>query len=126
MPLDNKKLNSDVIEYLKGIPLDEESWQKVTNLPHETKVSIYDKRCKGCGFMRVEVGEFIFRSVEEGVDAAMVTGLPIVRTCDYPGDADFAFGEIIYPSLTVIVTNTCRFWSPSNIEGEDDEKRLPE
>ena len=126
MPLDNKKLTPEIMDYLYGIPLDEDVWQCVTNLPHQTKVEIYDKRCKGCGFMRVEVGERIFRSVEEAIDVAMTTGLPIKRTCDYPSDIDFAFGEVIYPSLTTIVINTCRFWDTRNIEGDDDDKeRLP-
>lgn len=116
MPLDNRNLSPDMEEYIKGIPLDEECWKRSYELPHQTKVMIYDARCKGCGFMRVRVGEYILRSVEEAVDLAQATNLNIERSCDFPDDIQIVNGEEVYPSLTEIVINTCRFWYSKNIE----------
>lgn len=113
MPLDNKKLPCQLVEMLY-------------NLPYQDKVNIYDKRCSGCGFMRVEVGNVVVRSIQEAIDIAQMTGAEIVRTCEYPGDTEIIYGEEQYPSLNDIVANTCRFWDLHNIEGGYAGEKLSE
>ena len=116
MPLDNRNLTPDMEEYLKGVPLDEECWKQSYELPHQTKVMMYDTKCKGCGFMYIKVGELVLRSVEEAVRIAQMTNLDIERSCDYPEDIQIVSGKEVYPTLTEIVINGCRFWYKKNIE----------
>lgn len=113
MPLDNKKLSEEIIECLHG-------------LAYEDKVKVYDRRCSGCEFMRVEVGDVVVHTIQEAIDIAQMTGAEINRSCEYPSDIEIAYGKEQYPSLTEIVTNTCRFWDIHNIEGGYDEKRISE
>jgi len=116
MPLDNRNLSSDIEEYMKGIPLDEECWRLSYELPHQTKVMIYDSKCKGCGFMHIQVGEVVLRSVEEAVVMAQMTNADIERSCDFPDDIQIINGEEVKPTLTEIVINGCRWWDKRNIE----------
>lgn len=116
MPLDNRRLTPDIIENLKGIPLNEECWAKSYELPHQTKVMIYDSKCKDCGFKRLEVEDKVFNSIPEALDYAQMTGGDLIRSCEYPSDVEVVNGVEIYPSLTEIVINTCRFWHKENLE----------
>lgn len=113
MPLDNKKLSPEMVSLLH-------------NLPYQDKVNIYDKRCSGCGYMRIEVGNVVVRSIEEAIDIAQLTGAEIERSCDYPSDVETSYGGEEYPSLTEIITNTCRFWDIHNIEEGYAREELPE
>lgn len=113
MPLDNKKITPEMEEMIKGMPVDEETWRLSYELPHQTKVMIYDSHCQGCGFMRLEVGDKVFHSLPEALDYALFTGKQLTRSCEYPPDVQIINGEEIYPSLTEIVINTCQFWYES-------------
>ena len=117
MPLDNRNLTPDIEEYVKGIPLDEDCWKQSYELPHQTKVMIYDTKCKGCGFMHITVGNLVLRSVEEAINIAQKFNLPIERSCDFPDDIQIINGKEVRPTLTEIVINSCRFWYSKNIEG---------
>lgn len=116
MPLDNRKLSADVIENLKGLPIDEDCWAKSYELPHQTKVMIYDIKCNNCGFMRLEVDGAILHNLLDAVDYAQATGESLIRSCEYPSDVEIVNGKEVYPSLTEIVINTCRFWRKENLE----------
>lgn len=110
MPLDNKKISPETEEIIKGFPLDDETWKASYELPYQTKVMIYDEKCMGCGFMRIEVGDKVFNSLSEALDYAVFTKNDIIRTCGYPSDVQIINGKEIFPSLTEIVINTCQFW----------------
>jgi len=117
MPLDNSKISVEMEEMIKGFPLDDECWRRSYELPHQTKVMIYDTKCNGCGFMRLKVGDVILHSLPEAIDFAQITGNDLIRSCEYPSDIQFINGKEVYPSLTEIVMNTCKFWYKENIEG---------
>lgn len=80
-------------------------------LSYQDKVNIYDRKCRGCGYIYIKVGNRILRSIEEAIDISAYTGLDITRSCDYPDDVEEHHGEIVYPSLTEIVCNGCQFWN---------------
>jgi hypothetical protein len=103
MPLDNKNLTPAMQDIMR-------------NLSYEDKISIYDTKCKGCGYMLIKVGDMAVRSLEETFDIAQSTNEEIERSCDYPEDVMECYGEEVYPSLNEIVSNGCRFWNPKNIE----------
>lgn len=116
MPLDNRKLTPDTEEMLKGMPLDDECWKRSYDIPHQTKVMIYDAKCVGCGFMRLEVGDKILHSLTEAIDHAQMMGEDLIRSCEYPSDVQIINGQEVFPSLTEIIMNTCRFWNKENLE----------
>uniref|UniRef100_A0A6H1ZM61 Uncharacterized protein n=1 Tax=viral metagenome TaxID=1070528 RepID=A0A6H1ZM61_9ZZZZ len=123
MPLDSKRLSMDVITSLKEIPYDEEARSCIHNsATYQTKCEIYDKKCNDCGYMLVFVGKKQYRSVEEAITEAILTGNIVARTCDYPGDVEVVNKDnIFYPSLNMIVMNTCRLWNPSGIEIDEED-----
>jgi len=118
MPLDNKKLTEQMIEILRGIPLDNEARILSNVNSYETKVSIYDSKCAKCGFKRLMVGDQEVRSLEEAIELAQMSNDSIIRSCSFPDDIEIIGDVMVYPSLTMIVTNTCRFWNIKNIELE--------
>lgn len=124
MPLDNKNLTPEMQELLIGLPLDEECWRKSYELPHQTKVMIYDTHCINCGFKRLTVGDFKINSLDKAISVAQALGAKLNRSCEYPGDIQIVNGKEVYPTLTEIVINGCRFWRKENIEGEDDEYNM--
>lgn len=117
MPLDNRKLSEEMETMLIGMPIDEECWRLSYELPHQTKVMIYDTKCSGCGFSRIEVDKRVFRDLDNAISYAQISGEDLIRTCDYPLDIQIINGKEVYPSLTEIVINTCRFWYKENLEG---------
>ena len=97
------------------------------DLLYETKVDIYDKKCSGCGFCRVEVLSHnvknVFNDVHSALDSLskMSSIWTVNRSCDYPTNVIDRNGNPRYPTLTEIVSNTCVFWDAKNIpSGEDD------
>jgi len=118
MPLDNKKLTEQMIEILRGIPLDNEARILSNVNSYETKISIYDSKCGKCGFKRLMVGDQEVRSLEEAIELAQMSNDSIIRSCSFPDDIEIIGDVMVYPSLTMIVTNTCRFWNIKNIELE--------
>ena len=120
MPLDNRNLTPMMQELLIGLPLDEECWRKTYELPHQTKVMMFDKHCKDCGFKRLMVGDLKIESLEEAVNVAQALGEDLIRSCEYPGDVQVINGRETFPTLTEIVINGCRFWNGKNIECGDN------
>ena len=118
MPLDNKYLKMAVIETLRHIPFDLFP-ADAERFAYDTKISIYDAKCGGCGFNRIEVGDKVFHSPEEAVSFSAVTGYPIQRLCEYPSDIVEGADGLEYPDLNMIITNTCRFWDIHKIESSD-------
>jgi hypothetical protein len=111
------------MEELNKIPLDNEA-RSGCNIPLETKIEIYDRKCAGCGFIRVEVETrsalMIFNNVVEAVLLAQRTGGDINRTCDYPGDVEMIHNIVVRPSLSEIISNTCRFWRKEGVEANEE------
>jgi len=116
MPLDNKNLTPEMQELLIGLPLDEECWRKSYELPHFTKVTMYDTKCVNCGFKRLMVGNMKMETLPEAINVAQALGEDLIRSCEYPGDLQIVNGKEVYPTLTEIVINGCRFWDAKNIE----------
>jgi len=116
MPLDNRNLTPATQDLLIGLPLDEECWRKSYELPHQTKVMMYDKHCGNCGFKRLMVGDLKIETLNEAVNVAQALGEDLIRSCEYPGDVQVLNGKEMYPTLTEIVINGCRFWYVKNIE----------
>ena len=87
--------------------------------PYQTKVDMYDNKCSGCQFTRIEVypsdviyniKPVVFNDVQKAIAYARLHGFRINRTCEYPYDINFHNDKPIYPTLTEIVSNTCEFW----------------
>jgi len=116
MPLDNKNLTPEMQELLIGLPLDEECWRKSYELPHQTKVMIYDEKCKNCGFKLLLVEGQEYESLDFAIKIAQTLNEDLVRSCKYPGDIQIVNGKETYPTLTEIIINGCRFWNVKNIE----------
>jgi hypothetical protein len=110
MPLDNSKVSKDMEEILKGIPIDDEAYSNSYDMPYQTKIMLYDSKCGGCGYKRLEVGDKIFNSLPEAIEHAIFSRESITRTCEYPYDIAIINGVKVFPTLTEIVTNTCKFW----------------
>lgn len=117
MPLDNRNLTPEMQDLLIGLPLDEECWRRSYELPHQTKVMTYDSHCAGCGFKRLIVGDFKVETLDKAIAVAQALGEKLIRSCEYPGDVQIVNGREVYPTLTEIVINGCRFWKKENIEG---------
>ena len=123
MPLNSSNIHFSVINIIREIPLDRES---APEYPYQTKVDMYDEKCSGCGFARIEVypsdiynaKPLIFHTSSEAIKFARVHGHRINRTCDYPFDMQKRNGKTIYPSLTEIVSNTCDLWDIDKIISE--------
>lgn len=126
MPLCNKRLTKAMADFLFDMPLDR-ACEK--NPAYQLKVQVYDTKCSGCGFARIEVRhnerdkghDLITNDIMKAIHYATVTGFDIIRTCEYPGDVEEVFGKIYYPSIHDIVTNTCEFWYPDRFPSEDGE-----
>lgn len=115
--LDSKNLSDKMIRCRLLAPLDDEA--NPQNLPLQTKVQIYDMKCDGCGFARIEVfdnkGDIkVFNNVADAINEAQIGGYKgikdIKRTCEYPGNVIETIHGTEYPTLTEIIINTCRLW----------------
>lgn len=105
--LNNKKLAKATMEVLHGIPIGD----PIHNTDYMTKIGIYDAKCGKCGFNRIEVGDRVFHNVDEAINYAIETGYKIVRTCEFPGNTtEDSHGNIIYPTLSEIIENSCMLW----------------
>lgn len=118
MPLDNKYLKLEIIETLRHIPFDLTP-ADASKYAYDTKISIYDAKCGGCGFNRIEVGKEVFHSPEEAISFSTGSGHPISRMCEYPADVVESSNGVEYPDINMIITNTCRFWDDKKIEATD-------
>lgn len=129
MPLNSSHLHHSVIDIIREIPIDREV---APDYPYQTKVDMYDSRCSGCGFCRVEVytsevynaKPVIYHNSQEAIDFARMHGYRINRTCEYPFDTHSRNGKPIYPTLTEIISNTCDFWDESKIPSVDEEDEI--
>lgn len=131
MPLNSNHLNDSVIKILREIPEDneclvDEKHSSLELMPYQTKVQIYDERCKGCGFVHIEATHYsalegekkiIFTDLDKAIDHATVNNCRIHRSCSYPNDVLRKNGKHIYPTLSEIVSNTCEFWFQDKIDG---------
>lgn len=124
MPLNNSKLTKSIIEDLKGIPYD----TKYDNLPYPTKVDIYDSKCSGCGFARIEVVTiplekiYVFNNIENALLSAQGKSVMIHRLCSYPSDVDKVFDEERYVTLNEIICNSCEFWDMDKLRIPSDSE----
>lgn len=121
MPLNSSHLHHSIVDIIREIPTDRED---APDYPYQTKVDMYDNRCSGCGFCRVEVypsdvynvEPIIFNNSKEAVVCARKHGYRINRTCEYPADVQTrSDGKAIYPTLTEIISNTCDLWDIEKI-----------
>lgn len=112
MPLDSSKLTEGISNGLREMPYDIKY-----DLPYPTKVDMYDSKCSGCGFARIEVVTIpmekmgIFNKIEDALFFAQGKSVKINRLCSYPVDVDHVFNEVRYLTLTEIICNTCQFWN---------------
>ena len=119
MPLNSQHLPKDVRNYLRELPLDKEC---VDDRMYQTKVELFEKHCRGCGFVRIKVmtlggddrqrvhtfeGE---NAIEKATNAMGVNRCETIRMCTYPQDITVKNDEEEYPTLNEIVSNTCQFW----------------
>jgi len=127
MPLDSRTISTSIRESLISIPFDNPDDNSY--LPYQTKVSIYDEKCSGCGFARIEVVTtqkvLLFNDIISAIDYVSKYSGIIKRSCEYPTDVLTAHGQSIYPSLTDIITNTCRFWDSNKMEVEPEPEIIP-
>ncbi len=127
MPLNSKRITESIRESLISIPFDNPDDNSY--LPYQTKVSIYDEKCSGCGFARIEVittqRVLLFNNIDTAIDYVRKYSGIIKRSCEYPTDVLTAHGQMIYPSLTDIVTNTCDFWYTNEIETKPEPEIIP-
>lgn len=131
MPLNSSHLSDAVIGIIRDIPTDKES---ARDYQYQTKVDIYDIRCSGCGFARIELYNSdmynakpikIVRTAEEAVHLAQRHGFRVVRTCEYPFDVKVKNNVFIYPTLTEIISNTCELWNAEKfLPQETDNENL--
>lgn len=131
--LDSKHIKYNLMECSRMIPLDDEAKNGTDYLrdtPLQTKNDIYDKKCKGCGFCRIEVydekGEcLIFNDISKAITEAQVGGYKgikeIHRTCEYPGNILETDRGPEYPTLTEIVMNGCMLWKQKCYPAETNE-----
>src|SRR5574340_866753 len=98
MPLNSSHINSGVIETLRELPEDDEciideKHASLELMPYQTKVQIYDEKCKGCGFMHIEATHYnplegekkiIFTNIDEAIEYASCHNCKIYRSCSYP------------------------------------------
>ena len=131
MPLNSSHLHHSVIDIIREIPMDREV---APDYPYQTKVDMYDSRCSGCGFCRIEVcpsdiydaKPIVFNNSKDAVEYARMYGHRINRTCEYPPDVQTRNGKSIYPTLTEIISNTCDLWDVEKISSytfkQDDEE----
>ena len=129
MPLDNQHLTQDLQDFLKEIPLEE----PCDDVPYQTKVSIYDEKCSGCGFALIiaysskesndlRTRRVSFNDSNKAVAYARANSCDLKRTCTYPNDITICNCNEILPSLQTIVANTCRLWhiEKMNIPTDDE------
>lgn len=125
--LDNKKISPSLLSALRNIP--NEDFTRKRHLTRETKILIYDRNCGKCGFKRIAVnidGKITeHKTILDAISYLSMNGnynggCEIIRSCSYPGNVESTDEEIIYPTITEIVMNTCRLWNPINIESNDE------
>jgi hypothetical protein len=126
MPLNNT-FRADTEKFLRELPFDREclNTQDVT---YQTKVDIFDRKCSGCGYARIEVlakGRDVvrFNRSDEAVSFALQNryGHPIIdRGCAYPPDIAIVNGKERCLTLSEIVTNGCQFWKEETLHIFDD------
>ncbi|MHB8362884.1 MAG: hypothetical protein ACYDBX_04675 [Patescibacteria group bacterium] len=136
MPLNSSHLDDDVIKTLQEIPEDDECFiderhSSLELMPYQTKVQIYDEKCGGCGFVRVDVLHYnpdsekkiVFNDINKAIEYATRNNCKINRTCSYLYNRLTRNGKHIYPTLSEIVSNTCEFWNKEKLTSmtEDEE-----
>lgn len=125
MPLSNSRLTESITDTFKAIPLDADAL-KHCDYTYQTKVDIYDNKCgKGCGYCRIEVDCLkeikVFHNTDEAIAFCVHTGYKMQRLCEYPSDIVEVHGRLVYPNVTEIVINTCRFWYDALKDEEETE-----
>jgi len=134
LPLCSQHLPTEVQEVLREMPLDPSCLE---DIPYQTKIQVYDEKCSGCGFARivlmnrrkgVDKFNIIIQSnnINEVLSQAKNLNDIIVRSCAYPDDICYTNNKPVYPSVSEIVANTCKFWRESKLFmfSEDEEKEF--
>ncbi len=121
--VNRQKLPDYIVSALNETPLDEKSLMPDT-IDYQTKIGIYDAKCSGCGFAKIDViDEFYGKTTvlfSTNIIAAAINfaqenySCRIVRQCDYPNN-----NEIL--PLNVIIMNTCMLWHEEKIEQFETE-----
>lgn len=131
MPLNSEHLPKDVRSFLHELPLDKEC---SNDIYYQTKVEIFEKHCKDCGFVRIILSTFGDDGRQriatfDGVGAVGKTNdlvgkyrCDITRTCTYPQDTTIKNNEEKLPTLSEIVSNTCQFWHIEKLNIPLDEE----
>ncbi len=105
--LDFRHHSKEILDILQSLP----PGDSIHNVDYMTKVGLYDAKCGKCGFNRIEVGDKVFHNVQDAINYSIETGQEIIRTCEFPGNVEEDWnGNPIYPSLDMIVRNTCILW----------------
>lgn len=127
MPLNSSHLPDSVLAILRELPEDKDHCDVI---PYQTKVQIYDTKCKRCQFLRIEAqpenswnGNHIkvFDNIEAAIQHATFKSCRLKRQCSYPHDIVKRNGKNIYPNLTEIVSNSCEFWNENKIYDDINE-----
>lgn len=125
MPLNSEKLPKDVRNFLHELPLDKECSEDIY---YQTKVEIYEKNCKDCGFSQIVLstrstdgrqGLKVYEgvgAVDKAVDFMKSNSCDITRTCTYPNDLNVCNDAVQSPTLSEIVSNTCQFWHVEKLD----------
>jgi len=121
MPLNSNHLTDDIIQTLRELPIDD-----VNDLPpYQNQIALYDSKCNGCGFVRVEahfsdgvlwnVNKMkVFDRIDDAISFATVNKCQLKRSCCYPSDTLQKHRQPVYPTLAEIISNTCEFWKELN------------
>ena len=133
MPLCSEHLPEETVKFLTEMPLDKSCL--TDDIPYQTKVEIYDTKCSGCGFARIILHNkrgqiFTSNNINEILIKAINISDIIVRSCSWPEDISIVNGKPVYPTVTEIVSNTCKFWREEKLfmfeENEEYEQYTAE
>ena len=131
MPLNSEYLPKDVRSFLHELPLDKECCKDIY---YQTKVEIFERECKDCGFVRIILSTFGDDgrqkvTVLNGVGAVEGANYllnnyrcDVIRTCTYPQDITIKNDKEELPTLSEIVSNTCQFWHIEKLNIPLDEE----
>lgn len=131
MPLNSGHLSKDVRNFLHELPLDKEC---SSDIYYQTKVEIFERECKDCGFVRIILSTFSndgrqriitfdgAEAVEKTNDMVGKFRCDVIRTCTYPQDITTKNNEEELPTLSEIVSNTCQFWHVEKLNIPKDEE----
>lgn len=125
MPLDNSQLGEDIVNILREMPLDKTCIEGI--MSYQTKVDVYDSKCQDCAFKlliveNARMDRILFTDIQKAINYASTGNFKLLRSCAYPNDIQIKNGEIIYPTLNEIVSNSCQFWNINKLNIPSDRE----